>query len=75
MPKKERGGSIRRYGVRYGKSVKDRIRKIEKEQRKRHRCPDCLKPSLKRVASGVWVCKKCGLKIAGDAYNPGLEKE
>ena len=31
-------------------------------------CPQCLNMSIKRVASGIWSCKKCGLKIAGKAY-------
>lgn len=59
-----------KYGVRYGKGVKEKVLKVEEVQRKKHVCPNCMKPSLKRVAAGIWQCKKCRFKFAGKAYKP-----
>jgi len=61
-------GLTGRYGARYGKSVKRKILDVEKGKRKERVCPHCLKSGLKRMASGIWFCKKCGLKLAGKAY-------
>ncbi len=62
--------SIKRFGVRYGRSLKERMGKIEAEQRKLHRCPYCGKPSVKWQAVGIWLCRKCGSKFTGKAYSP-----
>jgi large subunit ribosomal protein L37Ae len=43
-----------------------RIRIIKKKQI----CPYCERVALKRVASGIWYCKKCKVKFAGGAYTP-----
>lgn len=43
-----------------------RIRDIKKK----HICPYCERPALKRVAAGIWYCKKCKVKFAGGAYTP-----
>lgn len=72
MARTKKVGSSGRFGARYGKGVKNRVLKIENIQRKKHACPNCLKPGLKRVASGIWKCDKCGSKFAGKAYEPGL---
>jgi large subunit ribosomal protein L37Ae len=63
-------GSTGRFGPRYGTRTKKVIREIEKLQRKKHMCPKCERYTLKRVAAGIWECKKCGAKIAGGAYLP-----
>jgi large subunit ribosomal protein L37Ae len=60
--------SVGRYGARYGKKVRWKVAEIEKAQKKRHICPKCHMPYVKRVAKGIWECKKCGLKFAGPAY-------
>jgi len=57
-----------KFGVRYGVKVKKMIKKIEGQKTKN--CPYCLKPALRRVHSGIWECKKCGVKFAGGAYKP-----
>jgi len=73
MPRTKKVGSSGRFGARYGKGVKKRIVAIEKIQKSKHMCPECLKPGMVRVASGIWTCRKCGLKLAGRAYEPGTK--
>ncbi|MFQ6056448.1 MAG: 50S ribosomal protein L37ae [Methanosarcinales archaeon] len=73
MTKKGKGGPAGRYGPRYGKMIRARVSKIEVEQRKRHLCPRCNMPYVKRVSCGIWRCKKCGLKFASLAYYPRKE--
>lgn len=66
--KKNRLGSTKRYGTRYGASVKEKVGKIEKIQRSLQKCPHCNKVALKRVSRGIFVCKACGVTVAGKAY-------
>ncbi len=63
-------GSAKRLGARYGKTVKERLAKVEKELRKKHKCPYCNKDKVKRVASGIWLCRGCHAKFTGKAYSP-----
>jgi large subunit ribosomal protein L37Ae len=61
-------GSTGRFGSRYGTKTKKIIADIE--SRKEKTCPYCERPALKRVAAGIWYCKKCKTKFAGGAYFP-----
>jgi len=61
-------GSAGRFGPRYGTRSKKILAAIEKRQKKKQICPYCERPNLKRVASGIWACKKCKAKFAGGAY-------
>lgn len=69
MPKKKIG-SIGRFGPRYGRRTKKMVEEIERKQKKKQICPYCERPALKRIASGIWICKKCKVKFAGAAYFP-----
>ncbi|MBW2976971.1 50S ribosomal protein L37ae [Candidatus Woesearchaeota archaeon] len=69
MVKVEKLGSAKRFGARYGSKPKHEFAKIEKEQRKRHKCPYCHNFKVKRVAFGIWQCKKCNSKFTGKAYS------
>lgn len=69
MVTKEKAKTTRRFGPRYGRTVKLRLAKIEEEQRKKHKCPYCHKPAVKRLAAGIWFCKKCKTKFTGKAYS------
>ena len=70
MVKEEKAhGSIKRFGARYGRKPKLKFSKIEEEQRKLHKCPYCSKIAVKRVAAGIWQCRKCNAKFAGKAYS------
>jgi large subunit ribosomal protein L37Ae len=67
-------GSAGRFGARYGLRIRKKIWEIEQLQKQKHKCPECFKSSLKRVAMGIWSCSNCGNKFAGGAYVPDLGK-
>lgn len=58
------------FGPRYGRKLRKIYSEVEKLQRKLHKCPSCNKISVKRLAKGIYVCKKCDHKFAGKAYYP-----
>jgi len=64
----KRVGSTGRFGSRYGTRTKKTVAALEKIQKQKQSCPLCERKSLKRAASGIWICKKCGGRIAGGAY-------
>jgi len=68
MAKKATYGSVKRFGSRYGKRLRDRYGAIETEQRKSHKCPYCNYEKVERQAVGIWKCDKCGSKFASKAY-------
>jgi len=68
-------GSIKRFGARYGRTLKLKLAKIEKEQRKKHKCPYCSSLHVKRVAAGIWSCRKCKAKFTGKAYTIAKEEK
>jgi len=63
-------GSAGRFGSRYGKKIRVRVAQIEKNSRGKHICPRCRALKLRREAAGIWVCSKCGMKMAGGSYVP-----
>jgi large subunit ribosomal protein L37Ae len=66
--KTKKVGMTGRYGPRYGTKTKKVVLQIELTKTKV--CPYCERPALKRLAAGVWFCKKCKTKFAGGAYVP-----
>jgi len=62
------GKSTNRLGVRYGRTIRNKLEKIERKQKTLYTCPDCNKKSVKRTAVGIWECTKCDAKFAGKAY-------
>lgn len=60
------------FGARYGKKVRERYAAVENVQRKKQKCPFC-KGVAKRLAAGIWLCKKCKKKFASGAY--AIEQE
>lgn len=58
----------KRFGARYGRKPKKKFAKIESQQRAKHKCSSCNKVAVKRIAMGIWQCKKCEIKFAGKAY-------
>jgi len=56
------------YGARYGPRVRQKFTKISKEQRKLYKCPYCGYVKVKRLAVGIWKCRKCDSKFTSRAY-------
>ena len=72
MTKKETGlGPAKRFGVRYGRTVKHKFAKIEKEQKAKKECPYCSKQKIRRISYGIWTCEKCNSTFTGRAYTIG----
>jgi len=69
MQKIDKLGSAKRFGARYGTRPKHKFAKIEKEQRRKHKCPYCNKVQVKRISVGIWHCRKCDAKFTGKAYS------
>ena len=70
MPETKKVLHTGRFGPRYGRGVKSRVLKVELEQRKKHECPFCEKPKVKRKAAGLFECLSCHASFAGGAYTP-----
>ncbi len=66
---KEKAGSAKRYGVRYGRANREKVAKVESLMKKPQKCPYCKKSAVKRISVGIWNCLKCGSKFTGQAYN------
>jgi len=74
MSSKRKIGTTGRYGPRYGIKIRRLTDAIERGLRKDHTCPKCLRPTVIRHGTGIWLCRKCGLKFAGGAYVPVFRK-
>lgn len=68
--KTKKVGTSGRLGPRYGVTIRKRIRDVEAEKVKKHKCPSCSHRAVKRVSTGIWRCRKCGVTFAGGAYRP-----
>ena len=69
MAEIEKYKSVKRFGPRYGRRLKERFGKIESIQRSKQKCPYCSALSVKRIAVGIWNCRKCNTKFTGKAYS------
>ncbi len=70
MGRTKKVGSAGKFGPRYGMRLRKKWLEIDRKQRLRHTCPVCQRRAVKRVASGIWACRKCGAKFTGGAYVP-----
>ncbi|MBS3123039.1 50S ribosomal protein L37ae [Candidatus Woesearchaeota archaeon] len=60
--------TTKRFGARYGRRNKAKFAHVEEMQRAKHKCPFCSKPTVKRLAAGIWQCRNCDKKFSGKAY-------
>jgi large subunit ribosomal protein L37Ae len=76
MAKKQKGKkgkktkSAGRFGVRYGRKIRKAVAAIEERTRAAHTCPSCEQPSVRRIGTGIWQCRKCGYTFTGGTYIP-----
>ncbi len=66
---KRQYGTTRRLGTRYGRTIREKLGKIESKQKRLYKCPYCNYESAKRLATGIWACKKCNAKFTSKAYS------
>ena len=66
----QKAGIGARFGPRYGVSVRRRATSVLKRLKQSYTCPVCQYQKVKRVAAGVWSCKKCDHTFAGGVWEP-----
>jgi len=59
-------GSAGRFGARYGRVARKRVKEIEAGMQNAEVDGD----SVKRVGTGIWINEETGEKFAGGAYKP-----
>jgi large subunit ribosomal protein L37Ae len=67
--KSKKTKSAGRFGAKHGRAVRAKLVKVESKQRQKQRCPFCKKPGVKRLANGIWKCKKCDKKFASNTFH------
>ncbi len=73
MGKTKKIGPAGGLKARYGATVRKRYVDVVTDAKKRHGCPQCNAPAVKRQSVGVWKCKKCGFTFTGGAYTPSTK--
>ncbi len=61
-------GSTKRFGVRYGRTVKQKLSNIELLSKAKYKCPYCSAQQVRKKSAGIWECGKCGKVFTGKAY-------
>jgi len=64
-------GVTGRFGARYGVKPRNELGAVLSVKGAAYECPSCKHKAVKRVARGIWRCRKCDLTFAGGAYTPG----
>ena len=67
MAKKK--GYLKGLGARYGIKLRKKYSIVHRVLKSKRKCPECGSLQFGRQVVGIWNCKKCGLKIAGYAYD------
>ena len=60
--------TTKRFGARYGRTVKEKVAKIEAQAKKSYKCPYCSAEKVKKKAAGIWECRKCEKVFASKSY-------
>ncbi|HJS65551.1 MAG TPA: 50S ribosomal protein L37 [Nitrososphaeraceae archaeon] len=66
--------ALKGLGVKFGATVRKRYGTVYKTLKQKRRCPTCSSLRFDRIASGIWYCPKCNLKVASGAYDINIEK-
>jgi len=61
--------SLKGLGARYGIKPRKQYTQIHQLLKQKRTCPECGSKQFGRDAVGIWSCKKCTFKIAGNAYD------
>ncbi|HLC45774.1 MAG TPA: 50S ribosomal protein L37ae [archaeon] len=67
LSKHRHAGSL---GPRYGLKIRKLVHDIESVKRAPKPCPSCGFEKVKRLASGIYYCRKCEHKFAGGSFAP-----
>ncbi|WP_340818789.1 50S ribosomal protein L37ae [Methanolobus sp. WCC4] len=62
--------SAGRFGTRYGRRDRKLVADLEEKMRAAHKCPECARPTVKRMGTGIWRCSKCDYTFAGGTFLP-----
>ena len=66
--KKTKHGSVKRFGSRYGRTLKNKRGAVEALQKKEYVCPRCRYQKVRQVATGIWSCDKCSATFTSKAF-------
>ena len=75
MGRTKKAGRAGRFGARYGVTLRQRVAKIETNMKVLHKCPSCQTKAVRRLSTGIWVCRKCGHTYTGGAYVPATDAQ
>ena len=71
VPKKF--ASAKRFGTRYGRTIRNKVAAVESQHKGKKKCPFCTWEKLRRLSAGIWQCDKCDKKFAAKAYSPSVK--
>lgn len=60
--------TTKRFGPRYGRTVKQKVAKVESLAKKTYKCPFCNAERVKKKEAGIWTCNKCEKTFTSKAY-------
>ncbi|MEM1946642.1 MAG: zinc ribbon domain-containing protein [Candidatus Caldarchaeum sp.] len=69
----EKHGIAKGLGPRYGSTLRKKWAEVVGSARNSYVCDRCGARKVRRVSVGIWQCRKCGFKFAGQAYAPKAE--
>ena len=58
------------FKARYGSTLRKKEMEVVRASKATYDCPRCERNAVRRVAVGIWECRYCGYKFAGQAYAP-----
>lgn len=66
---KSKSASLKGLGAKYGLKPRKKFTAVHRLLKSKRKCTECGSIRFVRQAVGIWMCKKCGFKIAGLAYD------